>query len=540
MKRITVLITILLVAILCLAGCSSNTEKIAWEDIYLGSVLPEPQSLLCEIYDNSEESLYIDIHKISSKEFVNYIDLCKANGFTIEPSHKENAFDAYNSTGFKLSLYYYEDDKQMQIQLDAPEKYDVLDWSAIDALKLLPVPQSDIGKVEESNEKETKVYVAEMTTEKFQQYVNLCIQNGFDKNINSYDKTFTSQNVDGYRLTAEYVGNNVVSITIQEPEYEINLRVERVKNLIFSTYDVDIYVDDNFEGTVGNGLTETYTLNLTKGTYTVDFVNADNSEVFGQVKIDVSKNEDFEFEVYCYSSNIDIETVKGTISDNVENAVNDNAIAATQIIVTMSEDDLKELSVKDAEQNLKEMGFTTFKQQTLDTNDKSKAGTISSVEIKSWEFGKGDFKKGDTYESDAIVVLWIYKYTKPEPVYYSTNDYETAKSGNKGVFSYKNLSGSYDVYWIIDFTEGYIYNFTEGSGDDFCDKVKIVSGNLNNRITVTWNDGTDEWSWYLHFKYVNHPETLVVTDHNGFDIEFTTTDLDKALSVRDTQNITER
>lgn len=540
MKRITVLITILLVAVLCLAGCSSNTEKIAWEDIYLGSVLPEPQSLLCEIYDNSEESLYIYIHKISSKEFVNYIDLCKANGFTIEPSHKENAFDAYNSAGFKLSLYYYEDDKQMQIQLDAPEKYDVLDWSAIDALKLLPVPQSDIGKVEENNEKETKVYVAEMTTEKFQQYVNLCIQNGFDKNINSYDKTFTSQNVDGYRLTAEYVGNNVVSITIQEPEYEINLRVERVKNLIFSTYDVDIYVDDNFEGTVGNGLTETYTLNLTKGTHTVDFVNAEDSEVYGQVKIDVSKNEDFAFEVYCYSSNIDIEMVKGTISDNVENAANDNAIAATHIIVTMSEDDLKELSVKDAEQNLKEMGFTTFKQQTLDTNDKSKDGTISSVEIKSWEFGKGDFKKGDTYESDAIVVLWIYKYTKPEPVYYSTNDYETAKSGNKGVFSYKNLSGSYDVYWIIDFTEGYIYNFTEGSGDDFCDKVKIVSGNLNNRITVTWHDGTDKWSWYLHFKYVNHPETLVVTDHNGFDIEFTATDLDRALSVRDTKSITER
>lgn len=460
MKRITVLITILLVAVLCLAGCSSNTEKIAWEDIYLGSVLPEPQSLLCEIYDNSEESLYIDIHKISSKEFVNYIDLCKANGFTIEPSHKENAFDAYNSAGFKLSLYYYEDDKQMQIQLDAPEKYDVLDWSAIDALKLLPVPQSDIGKVEENNEKETKVYLADMTTEKFQQYVNLCIQNGFDKNINSYDKTFTSQNADGYRLTAEYVGNKVVSIVLQEPEYEINLSVERVKNLIFSTYDVDIYVDDVFESTVGNGLTETVTVKLTKGTYTVDFVNAEDSEVYGQVKIDVSKNEDFAFQVYCYSSNIDIETVKGTVNNEVVRET-------TQIKVTD-------------------------------------------------------------------------QYTKPEAVYYSTNDYETAKKGNVGVFSYKNLSGSYDIYWIIDFTEGYIYNFTEGSGDDFCDKVKIVSGNLNNRITATWHDGTDKWSWYLHFKYVNHPETLVVTDHNGFDIEFTATDLDRALSVRDTKNITER
>lgn len=540
MKKITTIIAIILVAVFCFVGCSSDAEKIDWEDIYLGSVLPIPQSLLSEIYDNSEESLYIDIHKISSKEFVNYIDLCKANGFTIEPSHKENSFDAYNNDGFKLLLYYYEDAKQMEIHLDAPEKYDVFDWSAVDMLQILPAPQSDIGKIEENTEKATKVYISEMTIEKFQQYVNLCIQNGFDKEINSYDKTFTAQNADGYRLTAEYVGNKVISITIQEPEYEISLRVERVKNLIFSTYDVDIYVDDAFEGVIENGSTETYSINLTKGTYTVQFVNSDDSNVFGEVKIDVSKNEDFVFEIYCYSSNIDIETVNGTVSNNIETATNDNAIAVTQITVTMSKDDLKGLLATEAEQKLKEMGFATFKHQTIDTNDKSKDGKISSVEIKNWEFGKGDFKKGDIYESNAIVVLWIYKYTKPEAVYYSTNDYETAKNGNTGVFSYKNLSGSYDVYWIIDFTEGYIYNFTEGSGDEFCDKVNIVSGNLNNRITVTWHDGTDQWSWYLHFKHVNHPETLVVTDHNGFDIEFTTTDLDNALSVRDTKNIKER
>lgn len=126
---------------------------------------------------------------------------------------------------------------------------------------------------------------------------------------------------------------------------------------------------------------------------------------------------------------------------------------------------------------------------------------------------------------------------KPKAVYYSTNDYETAKKGNTGTFSYKNKSGSYDIYWIIDFDAGYIYNFTEGNGDTNCDKVKIAAGDLNDRITATWHDGGDQWSWYLHFKYKNHPETLVVNDHNGFAIEFTTTDLDDALSVRNTKII---
>lgn len=126
---------------------------------------------------------------------------------------------------------------------------------------------------------------------------------------------------------------------------------------------------------------------------------------------------------------------------------------------------------------------------------------------------------------------------KPIAVFYSTNDYETAKKGNTGMFSYKNKSGSYDIYWIIDFDAGYIYNFTDGNGDTSCDKVKIVAGDLNDKITVTWHDGGDQWSWHLHFKYKNHPETLILNDHNGFATEFTTTNLDNALRIRNTKTI---
>ena len=128
---------------------------------------------------------------------------------------------------------------------------------------------------------------------------------------------------------------------------------------------------------------------------------------------------------------------------------------------------------------------------------------------------------------------------KTRQLFYSTNDYETAKKGNTGVFSYKNKNGSYDIYWIIDFDAGYVYWFTDGNGETTCDKVKIVSGSLNDRITVTWHDSGNQWSWYLHFKYKNHPETLVINDHNGIVTEFTTTDLDDALKVRNTKTIKE-
>jgi hypothetical protein len=215
----------------------------------------------------------------------------------------------------------------------------------------------------------------------------------------------------------------------------------------------------------------------------------------------------------------------------------------TQITVTMSEEELKYLPTAEAETKLRNMGFSIFQYETLDAgSNRDLDGKIGAVEIKSWTLGNGDFSKGDKYDTDAIIVLWTYKYSEPEkpsPVYYSTNDYETAKNGNTGVFSYKNKSGSYDIYWIIDFNEGFVYWFTEGNGENVCDKVKIVSGDLNNKVTVTWYDGSDQWSWYLHFKYMNHPETLIVNDHNGFATEFAPTNLDDALQIRNTKSIKE-
>ena len=65
---------------------------------------------------------------------------------------------------------------------------------------------------------------------------------------------------------------------------------------------------------------------------------------------------------------------------------------------------------------LREMGFTVFEYETLETEDINKPDdTIGAVEIKNWAFGKGDFAVGDTYEADAIVVLWYYICDEPEP-----------------------------------------------------------------------------------------------------------------------------
>lgn len=213
-----------------------------------------------------------------------------------------------------------------------------------------------------------------------------------------------------------------------------------------------------------------------------------------------------------------------------------------KITVTMSEDEFVGLSKSEAEKKFKKMGFSVFKSENVETEDQQLDGKICYVEIKKSENSLvGSFSKGDNFEKDAIVILRVYKYVEPEKpkaVSYSTNDYETAKKGNTGVFSYKNTS-SYDVYWIIDLDEGYVYFFTDGNGEIYCDKVKIVSGTLNDSMMITWDYGSEECSWYLHFKYVDHPETLVIYDHLGVVTEFTTTNLEEALKLREAKEILE-
>ncbi len=126
---------------------------------------------------------------------------------------------------------------------------------------------------------------------------------------------------------------------------------------------------------------------------------------------------------------------------------------------------------------------------------------------------------------------------KENSVSYSSNNKVDAKKGNKGIYAYKSLGKSYDIYYIIDFDEQYVYCFQEGDSNTTCERIKIVSGTLNDYVLITYHDGGDTWDNALHFKWVNQPDILVVEDSDHFEWEYTTTDLSAALQKMSTKNI---
>lgn len=205
------------------------------------------------------------------------------------------------------------------------------------------------------------------------------------------------------------------------------------------------------------------------------------------------------------------------------------------ITMTTSSSDYTGMNYADVEQALKEFGFTNIETEQLITDKlKNSDGKVFSVTI-----GGSEFKNGAIFPPDYKVLITYYVYEAPKPVYYPSNDYDTATKGNTGVFSYKSTGGTYAIYWIIDFDEGYVYNFTEGNGESICDRLKIESGDLNSNLTITYHYDGMVWSYGLHFHYVNSPQTLIVVDNDGFENKYLPTDLDDALAIRNKKTITD-
>ena len=518
-----------------------DAEKFAWSDILLADVVPEPESRFGEIIGNSSEYLSLYVYRTSAADYGEYVDACKEKGFTVEADQSEQSYYAYNADGYKLSLYYDESNSKMHIGVDAAEQYGTLVWPDSIIASMLPVPASTTGEITQDDEKGFQAYVSNTPIDEFKNYVAACADRGFNIDAYESDESYSAENSEGYKLSVSYQGNSVISISVDEPEYEVSIEIECVENWAFSKYDVDVYIDDSFEGTIDHGTTETFAVTMSKGTYEIRFVNAEDDEVTGTVVIDIHQDESLRYKISCTSTKIDVETIVGTIAEYGED----------EAPMPQSASSYKFDNYEDVQKELTDAGFTNISFEilydiVLGWTDE---GEIENISVD----GKTDFDQGDIFKKDAPIVITYHMKEEDDPnkpvesetpdveedspVFYSTNTYEVAKEGNSGVFSYRDRGNSYDIYWIIDFDEGYVYYFTDGNGDSTCDRLKIDSGTLNDKVIITYHDGGDEWSYSLHFKYVDHPETLIMVDQNGFDYKYSTTDLDDALSLRATKTI---
>lgn len=328
-------------------------KKYEWNDIVLSNIVEQPKSHYGEIISNSNKYLSLYVNNTSKSEFLDYIKTCKEKGFNIDIEQTGNSFYAYNEEGYKLSLYYYESDKQMRISIDSPRELGTLKWPESDLAKLVPAPKSTIGNIEKDEKTSFVAYVKITSKEDYNAYITACSDNGFNVNSNKTDKQYSAKNENSYKIVIEYIGNNVMVVTIYEPEYDIAVEIKCVENWIFSQYDVKVYIDNSYKGRISHGGTETYNTTLNKGNHKIKFVSAEDDSITGEKTVEISKNENLKFRISCTSHGINIETLEGTIhkEDNINgNAQNETTNeVATESKKTTSDEPTTEVSQTEAE-----------------------------------------------------------------------------------------------------------------------------------------------------------------------------------------------
>ena len=199
-------------------GGGNKSEKFAWKDIKLSSVLPEPRSHMGRIIINSDKSLSMYVSKTSEKDYQEYLDKCRDKGFTVESESIGSSYSAYNEDGYKLSLWYAESSKEISIDLNAPEDMDTLQWPESELVSLLPVPESDVGKISSESSDRFFVLVGKTSLEDYRSYVDACSAKGFSVDYEKGEKYYHADNSEGFHLSLQYQGNNVMSIEIERPE----------------------------------------------------------------------------------------------------------------------------------------------------------------------------------------------------------------------------------------------------------------------------------------------------------------------------------
>ena len=289
-----------------------DAENLNWSEIILGNVIPEPDPLFGEVMSNHEDYLSVYIYKIDPADYKAYVDECKTFGYTIDADEGDISYYAFNSAGYKLSLFYTESDKKMHIGVDAAKEYSALTWPTSGLGTLIPAPSSTNGEITQNDDEGFNAYVSNTTVADFSAYTNACADAGFNVEAYNTEQYYSAENAEGYKLSIDYQGNNVIYITIDVPEYEVSIEVECVENLIFSKYDVDVYINDDFEGTITHGETETFELTLRKGTYTLIFVSEEDDELTGETTLHIYQDENLKYKISCSSTGIDVDTIVGT------------------------------------------------------------------------------------------------------------------------------------------------------------------------------------------------------------------------------------
>ena len=335
--------------------------------------------------------------------------------------------------------------------------------------------------------------------------------------------------------------------------FDVKVHIDFVPNIIFDKYRVEFFVDDESKKVLDHGEDFDGDMRLKAGTHKFSFKDVENASVEGEEDIEITSNSEVNITISCETDHIPV---------SVDSIYKESDVGENQIRINFESFDFYGKDHKEVVDELKAIGFTNITEQPLYDIELgiTKEGSADYVSIN----GSTDYQKGDIFNKDVAVIVPYHLKAEDDPnkpketadtseaaaeeqadegtesgedaqqtkntIFNSTNDADTAKLGNSGKFSYIKKGPQYDLYYLIDFDEGVVYNFHYENGYVDGTVYTIGSGDLNSGLEAIYNDG--EFTFYLHFHYENNPAALIEL-LDGEETKFDAASIDDTLKIKE-------
>jgi len=196
----------------------TECKKINFNDIYLKDEIPNINKQNGEIHNDSKDGLRITLCGIDKRLYKKYYDETIKKGYTIDSEDDTTTYQAYNEEGYKISLYWDEEDKELTVDLSAPIKMKNIIWPTTGLATKIPKPNSTLGKISLDDSDTFSVYIGNTSEEDFENYIKVCQEIGYVNNHSKSDKTYSAENNENYELVIEFTGNKTMYISVDAPE----------------------------------------------------------------------------------------------------------------------------------------------------------------------------------------------------------------------------------------------------------------------------------------------------------------------------------
>lgn len=180
-----------------------------------------------------------------------------------------------------------------------------LTWSKSKLASLLPKPNAKYGEIISDEDEYFIAEIYQFSSNDFQSYEKACIEKGFTVDAEKQDDSYYAKNKGGETLTIIYE-NNQMTIELESAKYDVEIEASCDENLIFSKYDIEVYIDDNWIGKIDHGDSKTFSEPLKKGTHTILFKSSEDSDLTGTAEVNINSSTKLKYELHCTMFGIEV------------------------------------------------------------------------------------------------------------------------------------------------------------------------------------------------------------------------------------------